>query len=387
MVYDKIYIIAFFGFVDNGKTTLVEKISNKIIKKHSDELKKFITIKKGCTDLVLKKCKNCNRITDFKKNCSLESVTYYIIDNPGHKLYFNFSITSVSLIDFPVFVVASDEFKYLKKTSFQPQILPLIYKKFKSILVVQTKIDLISITEVKAQEIDLKKTFEGFGFENVFVVSYSVVSKKSLHNVLEVLSLINPIKKTCNNISIIKSYNINKPKTKIQNLKGGVIGIVKFEGSKVINKNDTIIIGPINNFYKSLKNTFIKRNIKEIYNKNFSVSKIKNRGFYSILLDMDFTFFKNDSFTGLYIMDKEPEVFNTFKIKVLYRNTKIILSVKDIVLCNIDIIKTVCKIMKMKKNIVYLESHIKIPFIDNALVVIFVKKNDSLELSIIGILQ
>ena len=51
--------IGTIGHVDHGKTTLVKALTGVWASRHSEELKRGITIKLGYADLPIYKCPNC----------------------------------------------------------------------------------------------------------------------------------------------------------------------------------------------------------------------------------------------------------------------------------------------------------------------------------------
>ncbi|MEM4168540.1 MAG: GTP-binding protein, partial [Thermoproteota archaeon] len=78
------------GHVDHGKTTLVQAITGVWTAKHSDELKRGITIKLGYANFSVFQCPKCpppyNFVTTPRCSCGSEAVfqrKISIVDSPG----------------------------------------------------------------------------------------------------------------------------------------------------------------------------------------------------------------------------------------------------------------------------------------------------------------
>lgn len=241
--------IVILGHVDHGKTTLAKALSGKQIMKHSEEIKRGMTIKLGYADFNIYRCKEhgytnkeicpiCNKKTEFVRRIS-------ILDAPGHEALTAIMLTGAALVDAAILVIdASDKFP-------QPQtiehLIAFKYMKDKPLIIVQNKIDLIN--KEKAIEnykniVDLLKKF-GIDINKVQIIPISAINEINIEYVLEILANIDIPQRDTESDPIFlcsRSFDINKPGTDINDLKGGVLGGILIRG--VLKVGDEIEIKP-----------------------------------------------------------------------------------------------------------------------------------------------
>src|SRR3989344_2366367 len=59
--------IGVVGHIDHGKTTLLQRMSGVWASRHSEELKRGITIKLGYADAFIRRCEECKKLTTAEK--------------------------------------------------------------------------------------------------------------------------------------------------------------------------------------------------------------------------------------------------------------------------------------------------------------------------------
>ena len=85
--------IGLVGHIDHGKTTLVEALTGVWTDRHSEELKRGITIKLGYADCTFYKCPKCKEPDYYSPNdncihckaAAKEVRTVSFVDAPGHE--------------------------------------------------------------------------------------------------------------------------------------------------------------------------------------------------------------------------------------------------------------------------------------------------------------
>lgn len=306
--------VGLVGHVANGKTTLVQRLSGVNTKKNSQEIKSGKTIKLGYANCIIWHCLICDAIyttgqtenINCCSNSNIEKFKISFIDAPGHHSYVHTMIKGTSVMDCAI--VMSD----VRAKEIQPQtmehLLILDILGIKDMIVLQNKIDLVSLEECKSNYEMLKEKLPncpilpisaqmGIGME---------MFKRKLFEMVKYVKLNgNKPNMNFNVLSIIRSFDINKPGS--DGSLGGVIGGTCL-ASNDFRVGDSVYILPGK----------VQTVIKSIHSESLECKEMYRGGLYGIGTDLKGEMTKADNLVG-YVMVKNPEsvqVANSIKINL-----------------------------------------------------------------------
>ena len=241
--------IGLLGHVDHGKTTLTSALTGKWTDTHSEEIKRGISIRLGYADFYIyhcpkckkagldKKCSGCGGKTEIKRKISL-------VDAPGHETLMTTVISAANILNGALFLIAANE------PCPQPQtlehMLVLNTTDIKNVIVVQTKVDLVSKEKALENYKQIKKFLKGTVAEDAPIVPISANNRLNLDElagrIVEKIPVPEYDKKSHLRMYVSRSFDINKPGCDIGKLRGGVVGGSIVQG--VLKIGDSIEISP-----------------------------------------------------------------------------------------------------------------------------------------------
>jgi len=300
------------GHIDHGKTTLLSRLTGKFTDTHSEELKRGITIKLGYAEITIYKE---NKTFNTKKGEPVRYISF--IDAPGHEMLMATMLSGTAIIDAAILVIAANEgIKPQTKEHFTA----LQAKNIKNIIIVQNKIDLVSKEQALKNYKIIKQFTKGTLAENAPIIPVSAQQGINIDKILEELTKLEIPKKDTSKIPIFliaRSFDINKPGTKISNLKGGVLGGILKQGTLKV--GDEIEIKPGLNIEKAHKLTYqtLTTKIFSLHKGDKSVKEIIPGASISIETELDPFLTKTDSLTGCLASTKGnlPEITHNVKLK------------------------------------------------------------------------
>ena len=318
--------IGIVGHIDHGKTTILQKLSGKWADTHSEELKRGITIKLGYADTIIKK--DGNKLTT-DKNSKGKPVRYItFVDAPGHEMLMATMLSGAAIMDAAILVIAANEGI---KPQTQEHLVALKAKKIKNVIIVQNKIDLVSKEQALNNYKTIKKFTEGTIAENSPIIPISAIQEINLDKILEELCKIEITKPKPNETPIFlvaRSFDINKPGTKLENLHGGILGGALKQGTLKI--GDTIEIKPGYSHKKYASNTkgyanrqtqyeykTVQSKIVSMQKGEHSITEATPGGSLAIETELDPSLTKADSLSGSIASTKGtlPEITDNIKMK------------------------------------------------------------------------
>ena len=309
--------VGIVGHIDHGKTTLLSKLSGKFTDTHSEELKRGITIKLGYADMTIYKCSDgfTNKKIKGKKCTPVRYISF--VDAPGHEMLMATMLSGAAIIDAAILVIAANEGI---KPQTQEHLIALQAKNIKNIIIVQNKIDLVTKEKALENYKKIKEFVKGTIAENVPIIPISTLQEINIDKVIEELANFEIPKKETNTepvFLVARSFDINKPGTKISGLKGGVLGGILKKGKLKV--GDEIEIKPGLSSKKAHKQVYetLKTKIISLHKGNESVKEVEPGASISIETNLDPFLTKTDSLTGCLVSKKNglPEIVYNLKIK------------------------------------------------------------------------
>ena len=195
-----------------------------------------------------------------------------------------------------------------------------IEQKVKEIIIVQNKIDLVTQEQALKNYKQIKVFVKGTIAENSPIIPISAQQGVNIDKVKDLLLSIPIPTRDLDSppeFLIARSFDINKPGTKIKNLKGGVLGGILRQGTS--KKGDEIEIKPGLTTKKHNEQIYetLTTKILSLYKGTESVDEIKPGTSISIETELDPLLTKTDSLTGNVISTKGnlPEITHDLKIK------------------------------------------------------------------------
>lgn len=300
--------IGFVGHVDHGKTTLTERLSGKWTDTHSEEIKKGITIRLGYADTSFWLCKDkegneiyvpSNKRPEGYEECRfLRKVSF--VDAPGHESLMATMLAGTTIMDGALLLIAANENCPQPQT--REHLMALNIIGVKDIVIVQNKIDLVTKEKAMKNYTQIKEMIKGTPYENAPIVPISAQHRLNVGLVVKAIEDTIPTPKRnaeANPIMFIaRSFDVNRPGTKIDDLKGGVIGGSIKQGK--FRKGDEIEIKPGYEVEEKNQKMFkpIKAKIISIMTGNAIVDEVYPGGSMALMTSLDPSVVKADRLTG-----------------------------------------------------------------------------------------
>lgn len=306
--------VGIVGHIDHGKTTLLYKLSGKWTDTHSEELKRGITIKLGYADITIyKDGENYNK---SEKGKAVRHVSF--IDSPGHEMLMATMLSGAAIIDAAILVVAANEGI---KPQTREHLMALQAKKIKNLIVVQNKIDLVDRKRAKENYDEIRELLKG-RFDNAPVIPVSAQQDVNLNEIYKALSEIPVLDRDLNGAPIFliaRSFDVNKPGTKPNELHGSVLGGTLRQGAlKVgdeIEIKPGIVIKEANQYhYKKITTKVVK-----LFKCSKEVEELIPGGSMSIETELDMALGKNDSLAGCIASKPGTLPETAFELSIKYK--------------------------------------------------------------------
>jgi translation initiation factor 2 subunit 3 len=294
------------GHVDHGKTTLVEAITGVWTSAHSEELRRGITIKIGYADAAFYKCPRCPPPVCYSTQpqcakCGGKSELLRVVsfvDSPGHESLMANMLSGAALMDGAILVMAANE--KVPQPQTREHLLALSVLGIQQIVLVQNKADLAEYEEALDNYRQIKNFVSGSVAENAPVIPMSAQHKLNIDVLIEAIekTIKTParIKNAEPIMHVLRSFDVNKPGSPINQVKGGIIGGALVQGQ--LNIADEIEIRPGILDEKKGKYDPISSEVSTLGTGAGLVKSVRPGGLVAIGTKLDPTFTKSDSLIG-----------------------------------------------------------------------------------------
>ncbi len=233
--------IGTIGHVDHGKTTLVESLTGVWTARHSEELKRGITIKLGYADAPIYKCPKCESPHNYStsKTCPkcgskgefVRALSF--VDAPGHEALMATMLSGAAVMDGVILVIAADEPCPQPQT--REHLAAIGVVGVDKVIVVQNKVDLVDRQGALRNHKEIIEFTKGTIAEGAPIIPISAQSGVNIDLLLYALEKYVPTPQRDPSkpprMHVVRSFDVNKPGTGIEDLLGGVIGGSIFQGT------------------------------------------------------------------------------------------------------------------------------------------------------------
>ena len=249
--------IGTLGHVDHGKTTLVSYITGEWTDRHSDEIRRGISIRLGYAAATLMKCNSCPEPEMYTTShlakdgkCSkcggplevLREISF--VDSPGHESLMATCLSGASLMDGAILVIAANEPCPMPQTAEHLHALEIV--GVKNLIIVQNKIELVTKEQAKKHYQQIKNFVKGTVAEAAPVIPISAVFGANIDLLIKTIEEVIPTPTRDDaalpKMFVARSFDINRPGTAPDKMHGGVVGGSVVQGKLRI--GDEIEISP-----------------------------------------------------------------------------------------------------------------------------------------------
>jgi translation initiation factor 2 subunit 3 len=226
--------IGLVGHVDHGKTTLTQAFTGEWTDRHSEELKRGISIKLGYADAAFYECPKCPKPTGYSvepvcPNCGgkakfLRAISF--VDAPGHETLMETMLSGAAIMDGALLLIAANEHCPQPQTREHLYALDII--GVRNVVVVQNKVDLLSAEAAEQNYHEISDFLRGSPIAKAPVVPISANHRAGID------ALIGAIEETIPTpprdpkkpplMYVARSFDVNRPGTRPKELKGSVLG-------------------------------------------------------------------------------------------------------------------------------------------------------------------
>ncbi|MCJ7760383.1 translation initiation factor IF-2 subunit gamma, partial [Candidatus Bathyarchaeota archaeon] len=223
--------IGTLGHVDNGKSTLVQALTGIWTGKYSEEIIRGITIRIGYADAAFYRCTICGTFgtSDMCSQCGLPSEflrTVSFVDCPGlHSLMLTM-LSGAALMDGALLVLSAPD--KCPQPQDREHLAAAQMVGVKNLIVVQNKIDLVSKERVLESYHEIQDFVRCTIAEKAPIVPISAQRGINIDSLIRIIQerILTPQRDLAKPpiMSILRSFDINRPGTLAMDVQGGVLG-------------------------------------------------------------------------------------------------------------------------------------------------------------------
>src|SRR5512137_491657 len=300
--------IGMIGHVDHGKTMLTKALTGEWTDRHSEEVKRGISIRLGYADVAFYKCKNCEAPECYsntpscpacKGDCELlRSVSF--VDAPGHETLMATMLSGAAIMNGALLLVAANEKCPQPQT--REHLMALSIIGVDKIIVVQNKIDIVTKEQAKENYAEIKEFVKGTIAEKAPIIPISAHHDMNIDTLIMAIEKHIPTPKWDKvkpaRMYIARSFDVNAPGTKLDDLKGGVIGGSLTRGKLKV--GDEIEIMPGRKVESGSKVSWepIRTKVRSLFTGGLQLDVAGPGGLIAIGTGLDPAFTKSDSLVG-----------------------------------------------------------------------------------------
>jgi len=329
--------IGTIGHVAHGKSTVVKSISGVQTVRFKNELERNITIKLGYANAKIYKCTNaeCPRPGCYKsygsnkedtpmclrKGCggTMELQRHVsFVDCPGHDILMATMLNGAAVMDAALLLIAGNESCPQPQTS--EHLAAIEIMKLQHIIILQNKIDLVKKVSAAEQYKQIADFVQGTVAESAPVVPISAQLGYNIDVVCELICNTIPIPvrdfSASPRLIVIRSFDVNKPGTEIDDLMGGIAGGSILQGILKVGDEIEVRPGVVSRDNGKLLCVPIKSKILSLFAESNQLTYAVPGGLIGVGTNIDPTLCRADRLVGQVLGEggQLPDIFTEIEV-------------------------------------------------------------------------
>jgi len=296
------------GHVDHGKTALVRALTGESTDRHSEEIKRGISIRLGYADTAIYKCPKCEPpqnlgTNETCKHCGgkaefLRAISF--VDSPGHETLMATMLSGAAIMNGALLLIAANEKCPQPQTKEHLMALSII--GVDKIIIVQNKVDIVSEGEARKNEQEIHEFIKGTIAEKAPIIPVSAHHDINIDAILMAIEEMIPTPdfddKKPARMHAARSFDVNRPGIGPDKFVGGVIGGTLTQGRLKI--GDEIEITPGRQVGTGINMQWQKltSKVRSLHSGGSSRKDVGPGGLVAIGTHLDPAFTKSDSLVG-----------------------------------------------------------------------------------------
>ena len=300
--------IGVVGHVDHGKSTLTERLTGERTDRHSEEIKRGISIRLGYADIAIYKCPQCEEPGNYStsevcKNCGSKGQLQRIVsfvDAPGHETLMATMLSGAAIMDGALLVIAANEACPQPQTKEHLMALGII--GVDKVIVVQNKIDLVDSKGAAENYRQIQEFVKGTIAQGAPIVPVSAHHDVNLDALLMLIEKTIPTRAHDEakpaKMYVARSFDVNQPGSPPEKLVGGVLGGSLVQGKLKI--GDAIEITPGRQVTVGNRTEWkeITTTVRSLHSGGAAKKEVRSGGLIAIGTTLDPVLTKSDSLVG-----------------------------------------------------------------------------------------
>lgn len=333
------YKLGCMGSVSDGKSTFVKVVTGITTQKHSSEKERNITINLGYGNMKIYSDSHAY-YTSNMNHPEYELVNHIsFLDCPGHMELIHTMLTSISIMDGAIVVVAVDQ-PLTTKPQLLQHLAAIDVGNVKKVIICMNKIDLVEKDTLMKRKLELDLLLKNYNITPYAIIPTSFNKNIGVSHVINcIMEEFNPrdlslLEKESPELNICRTFDPNKPGTDYNDMIGGILGGTLSKGTLKI--GDMIEIRPgilSKDRHGNIISEAIITTVRSIKTDSTNLDEAVPGGLVGIGTDIDPYYCKKNALVGNIIgkVGVLPNVYNTINITIIPFGDIPIILVNDMV--------------------------------------------------------